>query len=59
MIWFFTFWPTELPLTAENMNYSILLFGAAIAFSVIYYYFKGRREYQGPVVEEIKQVARH
>lgn len=54
--WFFAFWPTELPATAENMNYSSLIFGAVIIFSIIYYYVRGRKEYKGPVIEEIKQI---
>ena len=49
--WFFTFWPTELPVTAENMNYSSLVLGVVIIFSVVYYYISGRNEYTGPVVE--------
>ena len=53
MAWVFTFWPTELPATAEDMNYSSLILGVVVLFSVVYYYVKGRREYKGPVVEEI------
>ena len=35
------------------MNYSSLILGAVVVFSIVYYYAKGRREYKGPVVEEI------
>ncbi len=54
MAWFFTFWPTALPVTAKNMNYSSLILGAVIIFSIGYYYARGRREYKGPVVEVIR-----
>ena len=42
------------------MNYSSLILGAVVLFSIVYYYVRGRREYKGPVVEEIqnRKVAR-
>lgn len=48
---FFCMWPSELPVTAENMNYTALVTAAVIAFSMGYYYFWARRIYTGPVVE--------
>lgn len=48
---FFCMWPSELPVTAENMNYTALVTGAVVAFSIGYYYFWARRIYTGPVVE--------
>ena len=48
---FFCMWPSELPVTAENMNYTVLVTGAVIAFSIGYYIFWARRIYTGPVVE--------
>ena len=48
---FFCMWPSELPVTAENMNYTALVTAAVIAFSTGYYYFWARRIYTGPVVE--------
>ncbi|KAL8631837.1 hypothetical protein Q9189_002417 [Teloschistes chrysophthalmus] len=56
LVWLFAFWPTEVPVTGENMNYSILIFGTVISFSVVYYFAKGNKEYTGPVIEEIKQI---
>ncbi len=48
---FFCMWPSELPVTAENMNYTALVTGAVIAFSIGYYIFWARRIYTGPIVE--------
>lgn len=48
---FFCMWPSKLPVTAENMNYTALVTIAVIAFSVGYYHFWARRIYTGPVVE--------
>lgn len=48
---FFSLWPSERPVTAENMNYTVLVTGAVIVFSVVYYYLRGRKEYMGPVIE--------
>lgn len=48
---FFCMWPSELPVTAENMNYTALVTMVVIAFSTAYYYIWARRIYTGPVVE--------
>ena len=48
---FFSFWPTERPVTRENMNYAILMTGAVVWFSLVYYRVWARRVYVGPVVE--------
>lgn len=48
---FFALWPSEQPVTAGNMNYTVLVTGAVIIFSVVYYYLWGRKEYMGPVIE--------
>lgn len=48
---FFCMWPPSTPATAENMNYSVLLTGAAVLVSVAYYYIWGRAQYMGPLVE--------
>ncbi len=51
LIIFFCMWPSELPVTAENMNYTVLVTGAVVIFSVGYYLFWARGIYKGPVVE--------
>ena len=48
---FFSFWPTVQPVTAENMNYAVLVTGAIVIFSLVYYLVWARRVYMGPVVE--------
>ncbi len=48
---FFSFWPTERVVTAENMNYAVLVTGAIVIFSLVYYLVWARRVYTGPVVE--------
>ena len=51
---FWSFWPTELPVTPENFNWSVVIFGAVFFLSLVMYIFKGRQVYEGPVVE-VKQ----
>lgn len=48
---FFSLWPPKQPVTAENMNYAVLVTGAVIAFSVVYYCIWAKRVYTGPVIE--------
>jgi hypothetical protein len=48
---FFCFWPAVLPVTPANMNYSVLIWGAVVIFSVVYYIVWARKIYEGPIVE--------
>ena len=48
---FFSFWPYTPNVTAQNMNYSSLLYGAAVIFSLIFWVFYGRKVYTGPLYE--------
>ncbi|GAP85115.2 putative amino acid polyamine transporter I [Rosellinia necatrix] len=48
---FFSFWPSYSQVTPQNMNWSILVFGATILFSVLYYVVWARKTYTGPIVE--------
>ena len=48
---FFSFWPAEAAVTPANMNYSILVTGSVLLFSVVWYMTFGRRVYKGPVVD--------
>ena len=50
---FFCMWPSELPVSAENMNFTALVTVVVVAFSIGYYYLWARRIYTGPVVEII------
>jgi len=41
------------------MNYSIAVTGGAIILSIVWYWIRGRKEYQGPLIdEEVRQVMR-
>ncbi|MCJ1261565.1 hypothetical protein MMC22_001430 [Lobaria immixta] len=51
VIIFFSFWPPATPTTASTMNYSSLVLGAVMIFSVVYYLVWARRVYKGPIVE--------
>ncbi|KAK3171915.1 hypothetical protein OEA41_003999 [Lepraria neglecta] len=51
VILFFSFWPPEMPVDAGNVNYSILVTGAVLIFSVAWYFAWGRRDYKGPVID--------
>lgn len=46
----FAFWPGTVVVTAETMNYSCLIFGGTVIFSIAYYVAYGRKTYQGPVI---------
>lgn len=48
---FFSFWPTVLPVTPANMNYSSLVTGTVVICSVTYYVTWARKIYRGPIVE--------
>ena len=51
VVLFFSFWPPATPTTAATMNFSSLVTGSVVLFSVIYYWVWARRVYRGPVVE--------
>ena len=44
----FMVFPANQPVTALNMNYSSLVFGAVLIASYIYWAWKGRKQYDGP-----------
>lgn len=48
---FWSFWPPSTPATAENMNYSVLVTGSVIGFSIVYYLIWGKSQYLGPLVD--------
>ena len=47
---FFSIWPTTPKPDPESMNYCILVFGAVIIFSLLFWFLYGRKYYQGPVL---------
>ncbi|KAI1453204.1 choline transport protein [Annulohypoxylon moriforme] len=50
---FFSFWPAFRDVTPQNMNWSILVSGTVILFSVSYYGLQARKVYTGPIVETL------
>ena len=51
VIFFFSLWPPSNHPTAATMNYSSLMFGGTMIFSVLYYFFRARNVYTGPVIQ--------
>ncbi|KAJ3491279.1 hypothetical protein NLG97_g5625 [Lecanicillium saksenae] len=51
VVWsfFWAFWPQSYPVTAEGFNWSVAIFVPTIIAALIYYVFKGRYVYDGPV----------
>ncbi|KAL4767879.1 amino acid/polyamine transporter I [Aspergillus nidulans var. acristatus] len=47
----FMVFPPYQPVTAENMNYSSLIFGAVLIFTAVYWVCAGRRQFTGPRIE--------
>ncbi|CAA9964976.1 amino acid transporter [Pyrenophora teres f. maculata] len=45
----FAFFPTFPHPTPDLMNWNILIYGVVVAFSLIYFFLKGRKVYVGPV----------
>ena len=56
---FWSVWPPETPVDAMTMNYSVVVTGGVIIFSVIWYWVRGRKEYKGPLIDdEVKNTMR-
>jgi choline transport protein len=56
---FWSVWPPATPVAPETMNYSIVVTGGVIIFSVVWYFIRGRREYKGPLVDqEVAEILR-
>ncbi|KAJ5924451.1 hypothetical protein N7466_008638 [Penicillium verhagenii] len=45
---FWSLWPTEVPVVAANFNWSVVIFVAVFILSLVMYLVKGRREYVNP-----------
>ena len=48
---FFSFFPSELPVVADNMNYSIVVFAGEFIAGLAWYVIRGRKHYNGPIIE--------
>ncbi|KAF2792521.1 amino acid transporter [Melanomma pulvis-pyrius CBS 109.77] len=51
LVMFFSFWPTVVPINANNMNWSCVLWGGVVIFAALFWVAHGRRVFKGPVVE--------
>ncbi|KAI1313257.1 amino acid transporter [Xylaria venustula] len=51
IVLFFSFWPTVINPTPDTMNWSSLLFGVTLIFSIVYYVVWAKKVYSGPVLE--------
>lgn len=47
---FFLTWPLATPVTAAGMNWSSVMLVGVLTIAMVYYFFKGRKEYAGPVM---------
>jgi len=50
----FVLFPTEMPVTATNMNYASLVFGSALLFSFVTWFLYGRKVFRGPINELVE-----
>ena len=54
---FWSFWPPDFPANYVSMNYSIVVTGGVILLSIVWYHIRGKREYQGPLIdEEVREI---
>ena len=50
LVYVFAFFPLATPVELPTMNWSSLIYGSVVIFSVCYYFVFGRHAYEGPVV---------
>ena len=48
---FFSFFPASSTVTPATMNWSVVMFGGALTFSLIFWFAHGRKVYRGPIME--------
>ncbi|KAJ5718488.1 hypothetical protein N7488_004134 [Penicillium malachiteum] len=48
---FFSFFPESLPVTAVNMNWSVVVFAGEFFIGLGWYFIQGRKQYNGPIIE--------
>ncbi|KAF5867535.1 putative gaba permease protein [Botrytis fragariae] len=52
---FFSFWPNTQVVTPVTMNWSCVIFVAAILYSVVFYMIWGKHAYKWPIVDPIRR----
>ena len=48
---FFSFWPPTADITAATMNYSAVGTAGTMFLSLVYYFVRARKVYEGPIIE--------
>ena len=51
VVGFFSMWPPVVNPDPGSMNYCVLVFGAALLFSMGFWLLYGRKHYKGPIIE--------
>ncbi|OAX79052.1 hypothetical protein ACJ72_06632 [Emergomyces africanus] len=46
---FWSFWPSDRHINANNFNWSIVIFSAVVIVSLVMYFMQGKKTYSGPV----------
>ena len=63
VVLFFSSWPSEIPVTAATMNYSVFITISVVVASAMYYWFWAKRTYVGAIVEveavESREASQH
>lgn len=49
---FWSVWPPATPVTPSTMNFSVVVTGGIMILSGVWYWVRGRKSYQGPVVDQ-------
>lgn len=49
----FSFFPPALPVTAETMNWSCVVYGGVVILGIIFYAVRGHKNYVGPDTEMV------
>jgi choline transport protein len=51
----FSTFPTVMPVTPQNMNYSVVVMAGWLIFGACYYVLRGHKSYSGPIIEVLGQ----
>ena len=51
---FWSFWPNSCSTTAANFNWASVLLVGIMVLAAVFYYFRARRLFEGPVVKVVK-----
>jgi amino acid transporter len=56
---FWAFWPMSTPATVLNVNWAVVMFCGVVLLALVYYFWKARTTYKGPVTETEKWKEEH